>query len=234
MSAQTFSFVDDFLIEKEKVRQFYQIKDVQSLSWTNSSHSLEQDFDIQLKLEDAEGNDSECFIVVSEKAVYETLVANMPHNLKSRSHVVQFLSGKTVNQLLQTNGTFKRAISDVCALNSPNFDKLETVATIILGVWDACPKSTVTIKELYERSALLSPNYIIGSEHMLHAHLELILSSIVGFSFNIQNSYINWVYNKTDTGVISYPIGSKAFLQWENDLAAAEPKTFEDLEPFLS
>jgi hypothetical protein len=136
--------------------------------------------------------------------------------------------------LLKTNSDFKNVITRICAIKNPNLDKLEVVATILLGVWDASSKTNVRIADFYQGCIHLNPNYIVGSEHVLPLDVESISTSIPGFSFEVQNSYINWTYNISDTGVIVYPVGSQNFLQWENELVASKPVTFEDLEPFLS
>ncbi len=70
-------------------------------------------------------------------------------------------------------------------------------------------------------------------ENKLGAELHTALSSMQDFSFKAENGFVTWNYKNTDTGTISFPIGSKEFMQLESDIIGANLKTFEDLETFL-
>lgn len=71
---------------------------------------------------------------------------------------------------------------------------------------------------------------------MLPSNVENILQRIDGLAFEVENSYLKWKYKSTDNGVLPFSIGSKEFLQWEDDLVKKDSsiQTFEDLEHFLS
>ncbi|RYY31474.1 MAG: hypothetical protein EOO04_01085 [Chitinophagaceae bacterium] len=234
ISAQTTDFIDDLLIENSNSRKFFQVKDVQALSWTSGDHPLMEDCELQFQVGDHDQVQTECTIVVSRGDVYRLMLGSIPEKLDGKVGLLHFETAQTINALLQVNDKFKIAIKSICAIKNANIDKLEVVAKILLGVWDASSKTTVSISDLYRDCLKINPNYFMGTQQLIPPTVESILTSIPGFSFEIHNSYINWAYNSSDTGVISHPIGSREFLQWENDLVSANPATFEDLEPFLS
>jgi hypothetical protein len=239
ISSQVSCFVDDLAIEMLAVpsADYFQIKDVATLSWDSGhTYTIKDDFELQLALGKSEGIDTRCIMVVSKKSVYDSLKKETPEAIKGKTDIIHFNTAASINQLIQVNKDFKDAISDICAINSPSIDKMETVATIILGVWDASDKTKATIEQLLKKCYSINPNYIAGFESSLPSNVESIFQRIDGLSFKVENSYLVWNYKSTDTGVLPFPIGSKEFLQWENDLSTADLgiQTFEDLEHFLS
>ena len=123
----------------------------------------------------------------------------------------------------------------MCAISNPSSDKLDALGSIILGAWDGTDKTKISLGTLLDNCYGQNPNYIKGFGGRLSEHLKQILDAINGFSYKIENGYIIWTYNTTDTGTLSYPIGTKEFMQWENDiLNLGSINDFELIEPYLS
>jgi hypothetical protein len=183
ISGQTTRFIDDLLIENEFSKKYFQIKDVQSIAWTKQGHSLKKDCEIQFRLGSQEKCSTECSIVLSRKEAYQGLLDSLPEDLHPKPQIIHFSTAETINALLKTNSDFKNVITRICAIKNPNLDKLEVVATILLGVWDASSKTNVRIADFYQGCIHLNPNYIVGSEHVLPLDVESILTSIPGVFF---------------------------------------------------
>lgn len=235
-SSQSYAFVDDLLIEhiKDKIETYYQIKDVTSLSWFNGEHPLKDDFIYQFKISSKSEINAKFKLVVSNKGIYDDLVSKLPSEIKGFAEVIHFETASSLNNLIRKNPLMKAELSNMCALNNPSTDKLETLATILLGAWDASEKSKVQFREILNRSQSQNPNFIKGYNNILSHKLSNILNSISHFSYEVENGFLKWKFKNTDEGVLEYKIGSIEFEQWENDVFNKEIKTFEDLESFLS
>jgi hypothetical protein len=235
-SSQTYTFVDDLLIEKiaDKNETYFQIKDVVNLNWLEGEHPLKNDFIYQYKISTNSGVNVKFKMVVSDKSVYENLRSKLPIEIKDFVEVVHFETASSLNNLIRKNLLMKEELTKMCALYNPSTDKLETLATILLGAWDASDKSQIQLKEILNKSHTQNPNYIKGHSNKLSHKLSNILNSISGFSYEVENGFLKWKFNKTDEGVLEHRIGSMEFEQWENDIFNKEIKTFEDLESSLS
>ncbi len=50
----------------------------------------------------------------------------------------------------------------------------------------------------------------------------------------VQGGLIKWEYQSTDTGIISFEIGSENYEKWENEIFnLTEVNLFEHIEPYL-
>ena len=235
-SSQANTFIDDLLIEQiaDKIETYFQLKDVARLSWQAGEHPLKDDFFYQHKISIISGINAKFQIVVSDKSVYENLLSDIPGEIIDFVEVVHFESASSLNNLIRKNLLMKEELTKMCALTNPSTDKLETLATIILGAWDASSKSKISLEDILNKSYSLKPNFIKGHLTKLSHTLSKILNSINGFTYEIENGFLKWKFNNTDEGVLKYGIGSREFEQLENDIFNTDIKSFEDLEPFLS
>jgi hypothetical protein len=235
-SSQAFSFIDDLIIElNNNLFKFFQIKDVQNLSWDSGKHPIGSDFEIQYNVYRNTGKNAELYLTVSRKEVYDSMVADLPKHISAFTKVVHFETADSINSLIRTNNHFKDELIKMCAISNPSSDKLDALGTIILGAWDATDKKQQSLKILLDRCYNQNPNYIKGFEGRLSEHLNSLLNSIKGFTFKIENGYLVWSYNTTDIGTLSCAIGTKEFIQWESDITNLAPiNSFEIIEPFLS
>lgn len=236
LSAQKLTFIDDFIIDKKDKQQvtYQQIKDVQTLDWISGNRSLQDDFEMQFKVAEHDKIDCTLEMIVSRKDVFDSLSTNLPDKI-NYVKVVHFLGGGSVQSLIIHNEAVREELIKMCALQNPSIDKLETLATIILGSWDGSNKNDVSLDTLLDKCYLQNPHYIKGFDNKISNRLTEILKSVKHFTFNINNGFIEWKYNGTDLGTLSYRIGSKEFEQFENDLFAEKNiKSFNDLEQYLT
>lgn len=235
-SSQLFGFIDDLLIAQTKNNReaFFQIKDDQTITWRTGKHPIETDFFNQSQVLQKKGVNSYLGLVVSNIDAHKRLTNSIPDRIKEIVNVIHFETGKSISSLIRNNSIFKEELSKMCALRNPSTDKLETLGTIILGAWDSTDKNEISLRYILDRCHQQNPTYIKGQQGDISNKLKIIFNSIEGFKFEIENGFITWEFNSTDSGVISYEITSKEFSQLENDIFNADIKTFEDLESFLS
>jgi hypothetical protein len=234
-SCQLLCFIDDFVIETDARNsiEHFQLKDVQDLGWTDGKHSIADDFSMQYELIDY-GKNKQLRLVVSSLGLRDKLADGIPENIKDKVEVKHFETANSIPRLIQANGLFNEELKKMCALSNPSLDKLEALATIVLGAWDATDKQQVPLSTLINNCYNQNPHYIRGLEKTLgNQRLNRILSSIQDFSFKVENGFVTWSYKNTDIGTVSFQIGSQGFMQWESDVINAEPATFENLETFL-
>lgn len=234
-SSQVFAFIDDLVIEFSAGSSicYFQIKDVEILSWTSGTHSLKEDFTLQKRLLDAQKINGLLTLVVAKEEVFSELSNNIPEELRF-VRVIQYCTASSMSNLIRTNSLLKAELTRMCALTNPAVDKLEVLGTTLLGVWDSVDKNRISLTELMDRAHAQSPNYIKGLVNTISLKLSGVFETIKGFIYHIENGYIVWEYNATDSGVVEYLIGSLKYNQWESDIFNAEIQTFEDLESFLS
>jgi hypothetical protein len=235
-SSQEFCFIDDLVIEANgnKRNWYYQLKDIQKLDWSDGkSYPMKDDFRHQHAICSRAGIEAFLRLVVSEREVCDHLESTVPADLTGLVKVLNFESAASLNSLIRSNSLFRRELTEMCALKNPSQDKLEALATIVLGAWDSTSKKKVSLSELLDKCFIQNPHYIKGFYNKISAKLEEIFSRIEGLLWEVEGGFIKWRFGRKDEGVISYRIGSAEFEQWENDLFNATIVTFEDLEPFL-
>lgn len=234
-STQLRCFVDDLIIKTEtnKEVEHYQIKDIKSLSWTSGAHPISDDFKFQHQICYDNGEKPALEIVVTSPEVKEYLEESMEDDLKEIVSVHHFPKGNSLPATIKLNTELKTALSQMCALNKPATDKLDTLASIVVGTWAATDQTNTSLKELLDRCYDANPHYIKGFDNRISAALEKRFSEVKGFLYSLEGGYITWSYPPSDSGVISARIGSKEFIEWENEIIQANPRTFEDLETYL-
>lgn len=230
-SSQQMDFVDDLRINRVNPisTDYFQIKDIAALTWTAKNNQLDIDFFVQFELCRIAGMPATTSIVVSTTAVGQELTDGMPVRCTAFSHVIVFSTAKSVQALLKSNKPFLDEIVKMCAFSST--DKLEALATVLLGVWDGTDKNNISLQDIIDRCFAINPHFIKGLQNQVSQQVENILTSINGFTFQVRDGYIVWTYQGTDKGNFPYPIGSIKYVEWEDRFIANGPyHTFEDIE----
>ena len=235
-SSQAFCFIDDLVMEQteERINHHYQIKDVLDLNWKNGRNSVSEDFIRQYEMSRGTSITSHLGLVVSREKLRETLIEDIPEEIKNTVRVIHFQSASSLNNLIRHNSLIKDELSRLCALRNPSIDKLETLGPILLGSWDTTNKTRVSLRELLNSCYTINPNFIKGHSTRVSQKLNDIFLTLEGFDFVVENGFLQWSYNATDSGVLQYRIGTREFEQWENDVFNSDIKKFEDIEPFLA
>lgn len=237
IQAQASALVDDLLIfdKLKNIKHHFQLKNTSSIKWGDGNKSIGDDFYKQKLLNDDAGiENTRTTLVCSNQDKVNELTALMPIEIIAFSTVVFFPNVETVNQLLFEHKEFKNRLKTICF--SDESDKLEALATIILGHW--CDKKTTicSVRVLFSELQNRFPNYLaqIDAVIRLLPEVDMILSKIEGFSYVLEKGYFNWSYSDgLDSGNFMYPIGTKEFNNLQQKIIAQQPSQFSELENLL-
>lgn len=234
---QAEAFVDDLLIidNSDNGQHHFQLKNTDKVNWGSDSKSISNDFYRQKVLNDNVGIEhTQASLVCSNQQRVNQLHQEIPVNIAEFSDVVFFPYAQTLNQLLFLHEEFKNWIKSICY--SDEIDKLEALATIILGHW--CNKKTTinSVQALFSDLQKHFPNHLakVGIVMKLLPEVEAIFSKITDFAYFTEKGYFNWDYKKgLDSGVLFYPIDSQEFSDFQQAIIKHQPSNFSELEGLL-
>lgn len=235
-SAQEATFVDDLLVIEGSKRFLYQLKTSKKLSWGSGLiRTLKFDFTIQKKIENFHKRQFELAIVVSYLTLQTNLSTTLPKGLKTCTKVFLFPYHETISKQIQNDNAFKTELETLSALTNPTLDKLEALASCILGFWEASSKKGIVLSDIIGKVEKIGFSFIRPRViHTLSSMSKSILDVIPSFKYLAINGYFTWTYGTTDSGIIPHQIGSAEFNKIEKDIQHINPKTFTDLEPLIS
>ncbi len=235
-SAQETAFVDDLLVLEGTKRFLYQLKTSKSLGWGSGLiRTLKFDFAIQKKIENFYKRQFELTLVVSFPTLQSSLNSTLPKGLKNCTKIFLFPYHETTSKQILSDPAFKVELETLSALNNPTTNKLDALASCLLGFWEASSKTGVLLSEIISKVENLGYSFIKPRViHRLSHMSKSILDVIPDFKYLESNGYFAWSYKMTDSGIIPYQIGSKEFNKIENDIQLNKPTTFKDLEILIS
>lgn len=235
-SAQETTFVDDLLVLEGSKRFLYQLKTSKSLSWGSGLIStLKFDFAIQKKIENFYKRQFELTLVVSFPALQTSLTTTLPRGLKNCTKIFLFPYHETMSKQILNDPAFKVELEALSALKNPTTDKLDALASCLLGFWEASSKKGILLSEIISKVENLGYSFIKPRViHTLSHMSKSILDVIPDFKYLESNGYFAWSYKTTDSGIIPYQIGSIEFNNIEKDIQLNNPTSFKDLELLIS
>ena len=237
ISAQESAFVDDLLITNNGDRNLFQLKSSKELKWgvAKKMKTLNFDFSIQRRIEIFFKRNFRLCLVVANNSLQTNLTKALPSQLKSCTDIFLFPYHDTIQKQILHDPSFKAELEKLIALSSPTVDKLESLATTILGSWNATNKKSILLEDLYSRLEQVGYTFI---KHRTIIDIQPltrdILNQIPDFIYICNNNYMTWNYKSTDSGVIPYQIGSVEFVNIENEIQKVTPKNFLILEKIIS
>lgn len=174
-------------------------------------------------------------LVVSLKALETSLKSKLPKALKSCTSVFLFPCYDTIYKQIINDGSFSSELQSLCALSNPTTDKLEALASCVLGFWEASSKKGILLSDVIDKVENIGYSFIKPRViHNLSKASESILDAIPDFNYLQANGYFAWTFKTTDSGIIPFQIGSVEFNKIENDIQVNKPKVFTDLEILIS
>jgi hypothetical protein len=236
--SQILAFVDDLIVDRKYdfPLQHYQLKNSQSETWGSELKSIRDDFSKQYELNRSRSRESELYLVVSLQELKTKLEENLPTEISAYSQVIHFPYQSDIVKVLAHQPTFRNAIKYLCAFENPEPDKIECVATVLLGAWVSSDKSGISVKDILEKAQKCQPSYIrsFSQQLQLDPTVENILNEIPNFSYNLTKGFLHWEYgNGLEQGTLPYSIDSKKFNRFEAIVKKNQPTSFEEIEPFL-
>ncbi len=240
------AFVDDLIIDRgaDSTIQHYQIKETQSLSWGTDTSQVKIAYDFRLQFDlntQALSRTSEIFLVTSSDYVSNELTESIPNDLRSYSSVIFFPYRPTLNALLQISNDLKTAIAYLTAFESPTLDKIECVASILLGAWVSSDTSQTTVLEILQKARNCQPSFIrslsLDKSFALASKVVFILQGIDGFIYELSKGFFHWQYQVGTVvymdGTYPFSLDSEEFQKFQNLIIQLEPNTFDELENLL-
>ena len=238
--SQLKTFVDDLVIDFPKLRIHYQLKNKEKgISWGNSDtlKSIAYDFYSQYRInETIELEETQLCLVTNNKTQQIHLSKTIPSEIKNYTSVFYFYYSKNINEIIEAMPDFKESISYLSAFDKPEPDKIECVATVLLGAWYSIDTSEVSVSELLHKAQTTQPSYIrlFSSDIELDLGMRSILDRIPRFQYNVSKGFLHWDYaDGLDTGTIYHDIESSNFKKIQDLIKQFQPTSFEDLEKFL-
>ncbi len=165
-----------------------------------------------------------------------TLQEQCPEDIKNFSQVIFFPHAQELSQLLKALPSLQKSIKYICSFAEPEIDKIECVATALLGAIAASTHENISVREILEKARSVSPNYIRSLSHNLTIDSEVarVLNSINNFTYNTDKGFLHWNYGDgIFTGTVSYSIDSEQFGKIQRLLKTICPQTFVELHDFL-
>ncbi len=222
------AFVDDLLISYSSGKlDFYQLKNVKSLTWSSgSSHTLQYDFERQKELMKEAEKRFSLFLIYSDKSSNVTSIPNTISDCTQANHFPYF---QDLNRLLMESIEFKKAIAAISAYQSFQTDQLCVLATILLGVWYSLAQDNVPLTciiQKIKKLPLAGNNFIFDETLQIDEEVKSILDEIPDFSYVVAGTIFCWSYKKRMKGEIQKTFYSN----FEREVLVNKPTNFSELE----
>jgi NADH:ubiquinone oxidoreductase subunit C len=235
---QLIGFVDDACVEHEDTTEFYQIKNVESLSWTTGEHPIYKDFELQYQVSSKVGNPSpRTSLVVPDIELQAKLTAEIPDTIKLHSnvHYFPYLDG-VLNRIVQENDEVRDSLKRITRSENPTIDQLEAVLGVL---YLACmhTKGGKSLWQMYEVASRQHPNQIrlfetFNPSMYVMPKFEDALKRIQNLSYNFDRGFFNWSALGT-SGTFGVSCANEKFVEFQKRVIQLQPTTFDDLEEFL-
>jgi hypothetical protein len=236
--SQVCSFVDDLIINRmdDNTLQHYQLKNSSNIIWGRGEKSIYDDFKKQYKLNQSIGRKSEISLVVSCRLLENKLANKMPANIKTYSQVDHFCYDSSLMKVLDQETEFKKAVEYLCCSDSPDRDKIECVATVLLGAWCSSDRTNVSVLDILEKAQDCNPSYVrsFTEKNEVDSDVKEILDSIEFFTYRFSKGFLHWEYRGgLDKGTLPYSCVTERFAKFEKLVKERKPLSFDELESFL-
>lgn len=236
LASQIMTFVDDLIINyvQDNYCQHYQAKNTSNLRWGTGLRSITEDFAKQYELNQSVSMQSELTLVVSDFELRERLANNIPETIAEFSKVDYFYFASSLSKVLKEENKLRKAVEYLCAFDNPEPDKVECVASVLLGAWVSSDKSNISVMELLEKARQFQPSYIRSfdnEEVQLTSEVKTILDQIDSFTYSISRGFLQWQFaNGLEEGTLPYSCETENFRRFQERIKRTRPTTFEELE----
>lgn len=237
ISSQESTFVDDLLILKNGHRTMFQLKSSKALNWglARKLKTLNFDFSIQRRIELFYKRNFRFCLVVANPTLQTSLNKSLPSQLKKCTDVFMFPYHDSIQKQIINDPIFRGELEKLIAFPSATVDKLESLATTMLGVWQATNKKKIVLEDIQLRLEQIGYAFIKPKiPKNIDPNTEVILDAIPHFKYVVNNNYLTWSYKATDSGVIPYQVGSADFVNIEMEIQTVKPVDFITLEKIIS
>lgn len=245
--AQAVGFVDDFVIYKPDATDFYQLKNVEGLSWGAGAHPLETDFSMQIELSVAQGHPLPTTnLVCSKQDLADVMSETMPQVIAghSRVHHFEYDDSEATYRMLLSNASLRDAVSTISRDTTGDIASLGVTLDILLATWRSLGVGIHTIEDVIQGCRERQPAAfrLEESDAVLKAGLDprfvRILDGIPNLSYDIVRGYFNYRVVaasgfEVSKGSPTYCCTSSDFRHFCGRVVAQSPTTVDDFEVLL-
>lgn len=236
VAGQTEEFVDDALVRRHDCVQYFQLKNVQSISWTGGDHPLETDFSLQYRLACFQGNQNPTTtLVVPDRALQAKLQATIPSAISGYSNVQFFPYSETLNRLVLENPSLHTALGTLARSRAPHIDELVGVLWVLTMAGNdfGCE---VSVEEILHAAARHVPNQLrtsgITTPVVLRTAFVEILDRIAGLKYDASQGFFSWDAFGTSE-IFDFDCATSQFEDFQKLIEQENPMTFERFEELL-
>lgn len=185
------AYVDDLLIDDGEVKTYHQLKNQKNLSWGGMLHkNLKYDFLMQVNL--CRNRSENFFLKLVVAHDFEYIDKHLPTELKEVSGVEFYPMFQDFNRYAYYPGFADVAIQAI-GCKSFELDKVENVATVLLGLWAGGQCLGLNVGEVWTKMRRV----LFGEELFDAATADELCELLVkmGFSVQLQYGVLDWRLN---------------------------------------
>jgi len=236
VAGQTEEFVDDALIRHQDRVQYFQLKNVQNITWTGGDHPLETDFSLQYRLACFQGHPSPTTtLVVPDQALQAKLQATMPAAISGYSDVQFFPYSDTINRLVLENSSLHAALGTLSRSRAPHIDELVGVLWVLTAAGNDFA-GEVSVEQVLHAAARFVPNQLrtvgITVPVVLRTAFAEIVDRIAGLKYDVSQGFFSWDAFGT-SGIFDFDCAAPQFEDFQKLIEQENPTTFERFEELL-
>jgi hypothetical protein len=133
-------YVDDVVVLTPSQSDYYQLKNVASISWTAGDHPLETDFLNQYKLSQVLGQRQPLtHLVVPDTELKAKLEAAIPQAISGHTSVVHFpYADGSLNRLVMECAHLQELLKTLSRRREPTLDEIEGVYGVLMMSLEGC------------------------------------------------------------------------------------------------
>lgn len=232
--SQVPGFVDDFVIHNTSSgnKKSYQLKNSPNVSWTSGKNSIARDFNLHFRMDQESGHlDTQTILTLSSEETYNKLRKSIPDEIKHHSECVLFKDFDNINKALIAEHEVRIALNKISI--SSEIGNLSHLHTVIMGVWENYKGTYCDVADFLQEVREIQPKFLRSSNDgfVLDSRVVEILDSIDGFSYEILDNRLRYVYS-SDRGQMEGYIGlsnENALDAFSERLLNSNPSSFKDL-----
>lgn len=236
IGSQMVGFVDDVVVEDATSTTYFQLKNVQSLSWKRGSHPLEIDFKCQFALASEKWGKPSPYteLVVSSETLHATLTAAIPAPIAAHSRVSFFpYCEGGINQYVLTHPGLQECLKALAKSENAHLDELEAVLGVLILASSYVSPEGGRVDDIIRKTRRNFPHQlrslVADTEQLLEPEFRAALDAIPGLSYSVERGFFRWEGFGT-VGTFRVDCEHEDFARFQTEIIAKQPQTFDDFE----
>lgn len=239
LRGQTFGFVDDAVVLAKVNTNYYQLKNVKSITWTSGDHPLGTDFEYQYRLSiHLKEPNPTTILVVPEAQLQELLSGTIPNAIKAHSSVTlfPFCDGHS-NRIVQECKELQENLRKVVKVEHATLDELVAAFGVLILACMENPDGC-SVDEIVKNANRYFPAQIRtlaegdDGAKLLAEDFVNTLARIPRLTYDVKRGFFSWSAFGT-SGVLGFDCSSDEFKQFQENVVQQQPMTFDQFEALL-